>query len=94
VPAFANRITTRPACSLIFRRGPWHIRTFDTLVGPFLANSIETGANNAVEAVLRGEGTSAFNWPKPGSFEDKFAIRVDPLVQKVIMDASRSVTGA
>jgi hypothetical protein len=78
----------------IFRRGPWYIRAFDILVGPFQVYSLETGAYNAVVAVPRGDGTSAFNWPKLGNFEDKLAIRVDPLVQNATMDASRSIIGA
>jgi hypothetical protein len=69
------------------------MKAFVALTAPFTANSVETGAHNAVEALLRGEGTSAFNWNKPGDFQQKFAISVDPAIQKAVIDASREVTG-
>ena len=77
----------------IFSQAPWYFRVYVALAGPFLANSVETAAHNVVEAALRGEGTSAFNWPSPGEYQTKFAITVDPMVQKAIMDACREVTG-
>ena len=77
----------------IFRDAPWFMKAFVALTAPFTANSVETGAHNAVEALLRGEGTSAFNWNKPGDFQHKFAISVDPAIQKAVIDASREVTG-
>ena len=77
----------------IFRDAPWFMKAFVALTAPFTANSVETGAHNAVEALLRGEGTSAFNWNKPGDFQQKFAISVDPAIQKAVIDASREVTG-
>jgi hypothetical protein len=64
-----------------------------TLTAPFSANSVETAPHNAVQVILRGEGTSAYNWNKPGDFGQKFAITVDPEVQKAVMDACRNVTG-
>lgn len=77
----------------IFRDAPWFIKAYIALMAPFRANSLETGAHNAVQAILRGEGPSAFNWNKPGDFEHKFAISTDPLIQKAIIDASHEVTG-
>jgi NAD(P)-dependent dehydrogenase (short-subunit alcohol dehydrogenase family) len=41
----------------------------------------------------KGEGSSAFNWNKPGDFQHGFAIRVDAAIQKAVVDASREVTG-
>jgi len=69
------------------------IRAYVAMMAPFRANSIETAAHNAVHAILRGEGSSAFNWNKPGDFQHKFAISTDPVIQKAIIDASREVTG-
>ena len=77
----------------IFRDAPWFVKASVALTAPFRANSIETAAHNAVQAILRGAGPSAFNWNKPGDFEQGFAITVDPVVQKAVMDASREVTG-
>jgi len=78
----------------IFREAPWFMKAFVALTGPFSANSVETASHNAVAALLRDEGTSAFHWNKPGDFQHKFAISVDPEIQKAVIDASREVTGA
>lgn len=91
---FAGCVTPGFVRTGIFRNAPWFIKAYVALTGPFRANSIETGAHNAVQAILRGEGDSAFNWNKPGDFQHKFAIRVDPAIQRAVMDASRQVTGA
>ncbi len=77
----------------IFREAPWFLKLYVALTAPFLANSLKTGAHNAVQALLRGEGPSALNWNKPGDFEKRFAITVDPAVQKAVMDSSRELTG-
>jgi NAD(P)-dependent dehydrogenase (short-subunit alcohol dehydrogenase family) len=77
----------------IFREAPWYFKLFVAVTGPFMANSVKTGAHNAVQAILRGEGPAAWNWNKPGDFEKKFAIVVDPAIQKAVMDACREVTG-
>ncbi|WP_158823234.1 SDR family NAD(P)-dependent oxidoreductase [Granulicella sp. S156] len=78
----------------IFREAPWFFKAFVALTAPFRANSVETAAHNVVEAVLRGEGMSAFNWPKPGDFQHKFAISVDSAIQNAVIGSSRDVTGA
>lgn len=78
----------------LFKEAPWPIRASVALTGPFRANSLAAGAHNAVQALLRGEGSSAFMWNKAGDFERKFAIDVDPAVQKAIIDSSHQVTGA
>lgn len=91
---FAGCVTPGFAQTGIFRDAPWFMRAMAAVSGPFFSNSIETAAHNAVQAVLRGEGSSAFNWNKPGDFQHKFAISVDPVIQKAIIDASRKVTGA
>ncbi len=91
---FAGCVTPGFVQTGIFREAPWFLRAYVALAGPFLANSTETAAYNVVEAVLRGEGKSAFNWNKPGDFQKKFAISVDPVIQNAVMDASREVTGA
>jgi NAD(P)-dependent dehydrogenase (short-subunit alcohol dehydrogenase family) len=90
---FAGCATPGLARTGIFRDAPWFIKAYVALMAPFRANSIETGAHNAVHAILRGEGSSAFNWNKPGDFQHKFAIRTDPVIQKAIIDASCEVTG-
>ena len=91
---FAGCVTPGLVRTGIFREAPWFIKALVALTAPFRANSLETGAHNAVQAILRGEGSSAFNWNKPGDFQHKFAISVDPVIQKAIIDASREVTGA
>jgi NAD(P)-dependent dehydrogenase (short-subunit alcohol dehydrogenase family) len=90
---FAGCVTPGLARTGIFRDAPWFIKAMVALTGPFRANSIETAAHNAVQALLKGEGPSAFNWNKPGDFEQKFAISVDPAVQQAVIEASREVTG-
>jgi hypothetical protein len=59
-----------------------------------MASSVETAAHNAVEAILRGEGESAFHWNKSGDFQHRYAINADPVIEKAIIDASRQLTGA
>jgi hypothetical protein len=90
---FAGCVTPGFARTGIFRDAPWFIKAMVALTAPFRANSIETAAHNAVQAIRRGEGSSAFNWNKPGDFQQRFAISVDPVVQKAVMDASSDVTG-
>jgi NAD(P)-dependent dehydrogenase (short-subunit alcohol dehydrogenase family) len=90
---FAGCVSPGFARTGIFRDAPWFMKAFVALTAPFTANNVETGGHNAVEALLRGEGTSAFNWNKPGDFQQKFAISVDPAIQKAVIDASREVTG-
>jgi NAD(P)-dependent dehydrogenase (short-subunit alcohol dehydrogenase family) len=77
----------------IFREAPWYFKLFVALTAPFSANSLETGAHNAVQAMLRGQGPAAYNWNKPGDFETKFAIVTDPAIRKSVMDSCREVTG-
>ncbi|MFT4112909.1 SDR family NAD(P)-dependent oxidoreductase [Silvibacterium sp.] len=91
---FAGCVTPGFVRTGIFREAPWFLKAYVALTAPFRANSVETAAHNVVEAVLRGEGSSAYNWNKPGDFEHRFAITVDPAVQSAVMDASRAVTGA
>ncbi len=91
---FAGCVTPGFARTGIFRDAPWFLKLYVALSAPFRANSIEVAAHNAVQVVLKGEGPSAYNWNKPGDFEQKFAINVDPVVQKAVMEACRRVTGA
>jgi NAD(P)-dependent dehydrogenase (short-subunit alcohol dehydrogenase family) len=77
----------------IFRNAPWFLRAYVAVTGPFLANTVETAAHNPVQAILRGEGTSAYMWNKVGNFERKFIIQVNPEVQKAVMDTSHELTG-
>jgi NAD(P)-dependent dehydrogenase (short-subunit alcohol dehydrogenase family) len=91
---FAGCTTPGFVRTTLFNQAPWFIRASVALTGPFRANSLETGAHNAVQALLTGEGSSAFMWNKPGDFDRKFAITVDPVVQKAIIGSSRQVTGA
>lgn len=78
----------------LFRQAPWFIRANVALTGPFRANSVETGARNVVQALLSGEGSSAYVWNKAGDFDRKWPITVDPAIQKSIIGSSRQVTGA
>jgi len=77
----------------IFRDAPWFLKLYVALTAPFRANSLETAARIPMQALLNGEGPSAFNWDKPGDYQHGFAIKVDPAVQKAVMDACREVTG-
>ncbi len=90
---FAGCVTPGFAKTGIFRDAPWFLKAYVTIAAPFFANSIETAAHNAVQIIMRGEGTSAYNWNKPGDFEQKFPIVVDAAVEKAVMDACRLVTG-
>ncbi len=90
---FAGCVTPGFAKTGIFRNAPWFLKAYVAVAAPFFANSIETAAHNAVQIILRGEGTSAYNWNKPGDFEQKFPIVVDPAVENAVMDACRQVTG-
>ena len=91
---FAGCVSPGFARTGIFREAPWFIKAMVAVTAPFSAIRIETAAHNAVQALLTGEGSSAFNWNKPGDFEHKFAITVDPAIQQAVIDASREVTGA
>jgi NAD(P)-dependent dehydrogenase (short-subunit alcohol dehydrogenase family) len=90
---FAGCMTPGFVRTDIFREAPWFLKLFVAVAGPFMANSVEAGAHNAVQAILRGEGPSALNWNKPGDFEKRFAITVDPAIQKAVLDSCREVTG-
>jgi NAD(P)-dependent dehydrogenase (short-subunit alcohol dehydrogenase family) len=91
---FAGVVFAGFARTDIFRRAPWYMRAMVTVSGPFFSNSIEESAHNAVEAILKGEGSSAFYWDKPGDFERKDAVQLDEKIRNGIIDASRKVTGA
>jgi NAD(P)-dependent dehydrogenase (short-subunit alcohol dehydrogenase family) len=91
---FAGCATPGFVRTSLFNQAPWFIRANVALTAPFRANSLETAARNVVRALLTGEGSSAFMWNKAGDFDRKFAITVDPVVQKAIIDSSRQVTGA
>jgi hypothetical protein len=78
----------------IFRAAPWSTRAMVAVLAPFFSNSIETSVHNAVDAILKGEGSSAFCWDKPGDFEHRGVIQVDEMIRKGIVDVSRKVTGA
>lgn len=91
---FAGCVTPGFAKTGIFRDAPWYLKAYVTVAAPFFANSVQTAAYNAVQIILRGEGSSAFNWSKPGDFEEKFAIVVDPTIESALIDACRGVTGA
>jgi len=90
---FAGCMTPGFARTGIFRDAPWYLKAYVALAAPFSANSIETAAHNSVQALQRGEGPDAWNWNKPGDFEQKFAIRTDPAIRQAVMDACRQVTG-
>jgi NAD(P)-dependent dehydrogenase (short-subunit alcohol dehydrogenase family) len=77
----------------IFRDAPWFLKAYVAISAPFRANSLEVAAHIPVQALLKGEGPSAFNWDKPGDYDHGFAIEVDPAIQKAVMDACRKVTG-
>jgi len=90
---FAGCVSPGFARTGIFRDAPWFLKLFVALSAPFRANSIAVAAHNAVQVLLRGEGSSALNWNKPGDFEQRFVITVDPAVQQAVMAACRTVTG-
>jgi NAD(P)-dependent dehydrogenase (short-subunit alcohol dehydrogenase family) len=77
----------------IFRDAPWFLKAYVALAAPLLANSVEKAARVPVQAILSGEGPSAYNWNKPGDFQQKFPIVVDPVIRDAVMAACRDVTG-
>ncbi len=91
---FAGCVTPGLVRTGIFDQAPWFVKAYVALTAPLLANSVEKAAQNVVQALLAGEGASAFMWNKPGIFQDRYAIRTDAVIQKAVMDASRQVTGA
>lgn len=77
----------------IFASAPWYIRGAAALAGPFVANSVETAANNPTQALLRGRGPTAIYWDKAADFNAMTPISVDPRTQQAVVEASRKITG-
>jgi len=90
---FAGTATPGMVRTTLFNKAPWYLRLFVAISSPFQAVSLQTAAYNLVKALLGGEGQTALNWNKPGDFNQRFAITVDPAVQTAIMEASRQATG-
>ena len=90
---FAGCMTPGFVRTGLFKNAPWFLRLNAAITGPFRANTVEVAAHNPVQALLHGEGTSAYMWNKPGDFESRFAIEVDTAVQNELIDVSREHTG-
>jgi len=90
---FVGCTTPGVARTGIFKNAPWYFRACVAVAGPFL-NSVELAAHNPVQAIQKGEGTSAYMWNKPGKFERGFTIEVNKEVQKALIDTSHKITGA
>lgn len=91
---FAACVSPGFARTGIFRAAPWYVKALTAVTAPFLANSVEVGAHNAVQALLEGEGPSALMWSKVGDFQHRFAISTDAAIREAVIAASRGVTGA
>jgi NAD(P)-dependent dehydrogenase (short-subunit alcohol dehydrogenase family) len=90
---FAGCATPGMVRTAIFDRAPWFIRAMVAVTGPFRAVPVGTAAHNLVQALLRGEGSSAFYWNTPGDYSRGFPITVNPEVQKEIIAKAQSITG-
>ncbi|OZB92131.1 SDR family NAD(P)-dependent oxidoreductase [Paenibacillus sp. XY044] len=90
---FTGCTTPGVARTDIFKNAPWYFRACVAVARPFL-NSAELAARNPVQALLKGEGTSAYMWNKAGNFQRKFAIEVNKEDQKALIDLSHKLTGA
>jgi len=90
---FAGCTTPGVARTEIFKSAPLYFRAGVALAGPFL-NSAEVEAHNPVQALLKGKGTSAYMWNKPGKFKINFAIEVNIEGQKALIATSYKFTGA
>ena len=77
----------------LFKNAPWYLRLYVAVFGPFLSNSVQTGAYNVVQATLRGAGQAALNWHTPGNFEQRKVIEVDRSVQNEVLAAAKALTG-
>jgi NAD(P)-dependent dehydrogenase (short-subunit alcohol dehydrogenase family) len=78
----------------IFRQAPGYMKVASAILGPFMFNSVQKAAANAVHAVLQDDWKSATYWPKVGSFEQQIPITLDPTETQRIVDVSRALTGA
>lgn len=90
---FAASVSPGFVLTDLFRNAPWYLRLYVALVGPFKANTLQVGAHNAAQILLRGEGKHALNWYKPGDFETFSQIKVDREVQKEVIAAAEKLIG-
>ncbi|MFD5121868.1 SDR family NAD(P)-dependent oxidoreductase [Streptomyces sp. NPDC058385] len=78
----------------IMRAAPWYMRAGAKVLGPIIFDSVETAANNVVEATRRGDWQSPLYWGKPGRFEQRVPIALDTATTQALMDTSHTLTGA
>lgn len=90
---FAGTATPGMVRTTLFDKAPWRIRLMVALTSPFAGTSLKAAARNPVQALLTGEGATALNWNKPGVFDQRVPIVVDPAVQAQVLAASRTATG-
>jgi hypothetical protein len=77
----------------IFRDASWRTRAMVAVLGPLLANSVETAARNPTRVLLEGSGATATYWRKATSYDAQRPVASDPTIRRELMDASRAVTG-
>ncbi|AXG81241.1 SDR family NAD(P)-dependent oxidoreductase [Streptomyces paludis] len=78
----------------ILRIAPWYMRAGARVLGPVLFDSAETSAHNVVEATRRDDWQSPHYWGKPGRFEQRTPIALNPTTTQRLMDTSHTLTGA
>jgi NAD(P)-dependent dehydrogenase (short-subunit alcohol dehydrogenase family) len=78
----------------IMRDMPVPMKLAFTLFGPFITNSAEAAASNAVRMLTTDEWTSGGYWPKPGKFDQVTPLALDAAVGQKVVQVSRELTGA
>ncbi|MGW1762388.1 SDR family NAD(P)-dependent oxidoreductase [Streptomyces mirabilis] len=90
----AGVINAGSAKTDIMRVAPWYMRAAMKVLGPIALDSVETSARNVVDATINDHwhSTPAY-WGKPGRFEQRTPIALNPATTQYLLDASRRLTG-
>lgn len=70
------------------------MRTAGRIAGALVRGSVEKSASNVVHASLGDDWTGAQYWGRPGAFERRTLIEVEPGEVRRVMALSRELTGA
>ena len=78
----------------IMRSMPWYMKAAATVLGPVVFDSVDTGAHNVVQALSSSDWHDPTYWPKPGDYNKRMPIEVNPSLTRQLMARSESLTSA
>ena len=78
----------------ILRSLPRGVRSIGRALGPLAFDSLDTATVNPAEATRRDDWIPATYWPKPGKFNVRSPIALDPATTQHVVDVSRALTAA